>query len=77
MATTEYSTTPQSADEEPKRNTYGQIKTQRWNRPKKEISLKEMEVVPTRHSQRISNMRKSRDEQVRHIEIFHRRLQNK
>ena len=29
MATTEYSTTPQTADEEPKKNSYGQVKTQK------------------------------------------------
>ena len=74
MATTEYSTTAQTADEEPKKNSYGQVKTKRWNRPKKDIPLKDMEIVPTRRSQRISNIRKSREQQVRYIKIFNRRL---
>ena len=76
MVTTEYSTTPQTADKEPKRNTYGQVKTQRWNRPKNKTPLKEMELVPMRRSQRISDIRKLKQEKVRYLTIFDRRLRN-
>ena len=76
MATTEYSTTSQTADEEPKKNSYSQVKTPRRNRPKKKIPLKEMELAPTRRSQRISDIRKSKEEKVRYLKIFHKRLQN-
>lgn len=43
-----------------KTNTYGEVKTQRWNRPKKELPMKDFEKVPTRRSQRISDKNKDK-----------------
>ena len=36
-------------------NKFGAKKTSRWNRPKIDVSLKDLEKVPTRQSKRISN----------------------
>ena len=65
FATTEYSSiASESEAHKPKVNTYGEVKTQRWHRPKPKIDLKEMEKVPTRRSQRISEIEKSKKEKV-------------
>ena len=65
FATTEYSSTASDSEaDKPKVNTYGQVKTQHWHRPKPKVNLKEMEKVPTRRSQRISAMEKSKKDKV-------------
>ena len=47
--------------------THGEVKTQRWNWPKPtEIPLEKFQKAPTRHSQRISNMEKSKNKEVRY-----------
>ena len=65
LATTEYSTSCDTEEEkQTKTNAYGQVKTSRWNRPKKAVSLKDLEVVPTLRSQHISNMKTSQKKKV-------------
>ena len=65
LATTEYSTSCDTEeDKPPKTNVHGQVKTSRWNRPKRDVTLKDLEVVPTRRSQRISNMKTSQKKKV-------------
>ena len=65
FATTEYSSTASENEaDKPKVNTYGEVKMQRWHRPKPKVNLKEMEKVPTRRSQRISAMEKSKKDKV-------------
>ena len=64
--TSEYSSTETDVDC-PRVNTHGEVKTQRWNQPKPtEIPLEKFQKAPTRHSQRISNMEKSKNKQVRY-----------
>ena len=65
LATSEYS--PTETDVHcPRVNTHGQVKTQRWNRPKPtEIPLEKFQKAPTRCSQRILNMEKSKNKDVR------------
>lgn len=59
LATTEDSTSNDSSDKEQvQTNRFGQVKTQRWHRPKPKIDLKQLEKVPTRRSQRLSNKKK-------------------
>ena len=41
-------------------NKFGAKKTSRWNRPKIDVSLKDLEKVPTRRSMRISNLWKDK-----------------
>ena len=41
-------------------NKFGAKKTSRWNRPKIDVSLKDLEKVPTRRSKRISNLQKDK-----------------
>ena len=65
LATSEYSLTETDVDC-PRVNTHGQVKTQRWNQPKPtEIPLEKSQKAPTRVSQRISNMEKSKTKDVR------------
>ena len=65
LATSEYSSTDTVVNC-PRVNTHGQVKTQRWNRPKPtEIPLEKFQKAPTRRSQRISNMEKSKNKDVR------------
>ena len=76
LATTEYSTSLETAQETAAQtNSYGQVKTSQWHRPKKDIPLKDLEIVSTRWSQRNSNMKKSNDDKVTNIEVFTKRLQ--
>ena len=66
LATSEYSSTETDVDC-PRVNTHGQVKTQRWNWPKPtEIPLEKFQKAPTRRSQRISNMEKSKNKEVRY-----------
>ena len=65
LATSEYSSTETDVNC-PRLNTHGQVKTQRWNWPKPtEIPLEKFQKAPTRCSQRISNMEKSKNKEVR------------
>ena len=65
LVTSEYSSTETDVDC-PRVNTHGEVKTQRWNQPKPtEIHLEKFQKAPTRHSQRISNMEKSKNKEVR------------
>ena len=41
-------------------NKFGSKKTSRWNRPKIDLSLKDLEKVPTRRSKRIHNLQKEK-----------------
>ena len=65
LATSEYSSTETDVNC-PRVNTHGEVKTQRWNGPKHtEIPLEKFQKAPTRRSQRISNMEKSKNKEVR------------
>ena len=41
-------------------NKFGSKKTSRWNRPKIDLSLKDLEKVPTHRSKRIHNLQKEK-----------------
>ena len=41
-------------------NKFGAKKTSRWHRPKIDVSLKDLEKVPTRRSKRISKLQKEK-----------------
>ena len=70
LATSKYSSTETDV-ECPRVNTHGEVKTQRWNRPKlTEIPLEKFQKPPTRHSQRISNMEKSKNKEVRYPSLL-------
>ena len=43
-------------------NKFGSKKTSRWNRPKIDLSLKDLEKVPTRRSKRISKLQKEKSQ---------------
>ena len=42
-------------------NKFGANKTRRWNRPKMDVSVKEMEKAPTRRSSRIYKLNKEKN----------------
>ena len=70
LATSEYSSTGTDVNS-PRVNTHGEVKTQRWNRPKPtEIPLEKFQKAPTRCSQRISNMEKSKNKEVRYPSLL-------
>ena len=43
-------------------NKFGPKKTSRWNRPKIDVSLKDLEKIPTRWSKRISQLQKDKSQ---------------
>ena len=43
-------------------NKFGAKKTSRWNRPKIDVSLKDLEKIPTRQSKRISQLQKDKSQ---------------
>ena len=43
-------------------NKFGAKKTSRWNRPKINVSVKDLEKVPTRRSKRISQLQKEKSQ---------------
>ena len=43
-------------------NKFGAKKTSRWNRPKIDVSLKDLEKAPTRRSKRISQLQKEKSQ---------------
>ena len=49
-------------------NKFGSKKTSRWNRPKIELPVKDLEKVPTRRSKRIHDLKKDKAQtQVQYI----------
>ena len=49
-------------------NKFGSKKTSRWNRPKIELPVKDLEKVPTRRSKRIHELKKDKAQtQVQYI----------
>ena len=57
---TEKSDTDNSEAENVHINKFGAQKTSRWNRPKIDLSVKDLEKVPTRRSKRIHNLQKEK-----------------
>ena len=54
-------TDTESSDVDPvNMNKFGAKKTSRWNRPKIDVSVKDLEKVPTRRSKRISQLQKEK-----------------
>ena len=49
-------------------NKFGAKKTFRWNRPKIDVSLKDLEKVPTHQSKRISKLQKDKAQMTRYHE---------
>lgn len=56
-------TDTESSDVDPvNMNKFGATKTSRWNRPKIDVSVKDLEKVPTRRSKRISQLQKEKSQ---------------
>ena len=51
-------------------NKFGSKKTSRWNRPKIDLSLKDLEKVPTRRSKRISKLQKEKSQSQVKFHLF-------
>ena len=55
-------------------NKFGAKKTSRWNRPKMDVSVKDLEKVPTRRSKRISQLQKEKSQSEVKYFLFQSRL---
>ena len=55
-------------------NKFGAKKTSRWNRPKMDVSVKDLEKVPTRRSKRISQLQKEKSQSEVKYFLFQTRL---